>query len=380
MNDFWNQIILSNPLRRYLFVAIAIIVGLIFKRLLSKFVAGLLYRAARIAGAGLDKDEFVKLLIGPLETFWLVFVTIASLEKLHFPDQLNFEIYEISGKTIVHAIAKTILISVFIWLLLRTIDFVALLLREKTHAAGDYKDHQLVVFFRDFLKVVVAIIGILMVLGIAFGFEVSKFWTSLGIAGAALALAAKESIENLIASFIIFFDKPFTAGDVVKVNAITGTVEKIGLRSTRIRTDQKTYVTVPNKQMVDSVVDNQTLRTQRKAEIRLQLGLSTGSETLDQFIDGIKKILNKDIIEDPTVFLNDIAGNAFLINADYFTAPITLKEFNEIKQGVNLEILRLMERLGIEIAGASTDINITNPSDRLKQQDAVGGQPSLNKS
>ena len=54
--------------------------------------------------------------------------------------------------------------------------------------------------------------------------------------GAALALAAKESIENLIASFIIFFDKPFFTGDTLKVNNVSGTVEKIGLRSTRIRT------------------------------------------------------------------------------------------------------------------------------------------------
>ncbi len=61
------------------------------------------------------------------------------------------------------------------------------------------------------------------------------------------------------------------AGDVVKVNMISGAVERIGLRSTRIRTDLKTYVTVPNKQMVDSIVDNLTLRTYRKAEIRLQI-------------------------------------------------------------------------------------------------------------
>ncbi|MEI9958567.1 MAG: mechanosensitive ion channel domain-containing protein [Ferruginibacter sp.] len=59
-------------------------------------------------------------------------------------------------------------------------------------------------------------------------------------------------MENLIASFIIFFDKPFTAGDTLTANNISGTVEKIGLRSTRIRTADKTLVTIPNKLMVDS--------------------------------------------------------------------------------------------------------------------------------
>jgi len=358
MNDFWSQIILSNTLRKYLFVAIAILIGLVFKRVISKFIAKLLYKAASTLGTGLDKDSFVKLLIGPLETFLLVFITIASLDKLHFPDEFNFDIYEVSSKTIVHSIAKIILICVFIWVLLRAIDFIAVILRQRTSAAGDMKDHQLVVFFKDFLKVIIAIIGILMILGFGFGFEVSKFWTSLGIAGAALALAAKESIENLIASFIIFFDKPFTVGDLLKVNSITGTVEKIGLRSTRIRTDLKTFVTVPNKQMVDSIVDNQTLRTQRKAEIRLQIGLSTTPSQLNELVEGIKKILNRDIIENPTVFLNDITGSAYLINADYFTAPIGIDEFNQAKQEIHLKILTLMQQLKIQIAGASTDINI----------------------
>lgn len=280
MNNFWNQIILSNPVSTYVFVAIAILIGLLFKRLLSKLIAHVLYKVANSMGGGLDKDSFVKLLIGPLQTFLVIFITIAALEKLHFPQAFQFEVYEVSSMAIIHGIAKTVIICSFIWLLLRTIDFIALLLKQKTQVAHDARDNQLVIFFRDFLKVVIAIIGILMILSISFGVEVSKFWTSLGIAGAALALSAKESIENLIASFIIFFDKPFTAGDVLKVNNITGTVEKIGLRSTRIRTDQKTYVTVPNKQMVDSIVDNQTLRTQRKGEIRLQLSLSTSAELI----------------------------------------------------------------------------------------------------
>jgi MscS family membrane protein len=359
MHDFWNQLVFDNPVKRYVFVAIAVLVGIGIKRIVSKFIAGLLYRAAAGIGADFDKNAFVKLLIGPVETFLIVFVCIASLEKLHFPEALKFDIYEVTSQSIIHAIAKTLLISVFIWLLLRNIDFVALLLRQKSRVAGDAKDLQLVVFFRDFLKVIIAIIGVLMILGIAFGFEVSKVWTGLGLAGAAVALATRESIENLIGSFIIFFDKPFTTGDVLKVNGITGTVERIGLRSTRIRTDQKTYVTVPNKQMVDGIVDNLTLRTQRKAEIRLQIGLSTPAGVIRELVDGAGRILAKGSVETPTVFLNDISGNAFLLNIDYFTPPITQDEFNALKQQVNLEILELMESLKISIAGASMDVNLT---------------------
>ena len=119
-----------------------------------------------------------------------------------------------------------------------------------------------------------------MIFKFSFGLKIGNLLTGLSLVGAAIALALRESLENLIASFIIFFDKPFSMGDSVKVHTFTGTVEKIGLRSTRIRTDQKTFITVPNKQMVDSIIDNLSLRTQRKGELRLEIGLSTSSANL----------------------------------------------------------------------------------------------------
>ncbi len=358
MHDFWNQVFFSNPLRKYLAVAITILLALILKRFLSRYLAGLLFRLVKKASSGLDKASFVNLVAAPISIFLFVFISFAAIDKLNFPTEIDFDILEVPAKTIVHNIAVAIIILGFIWLLLRIIDFISLILARKASETGDLRDNQLIVFFRDFLKVIIAIIGVLMTLAFAFNIEVSKLTAGLGLAGAALALAAKESVENLIASFIIFFDKPFTAGDVVKVQGFTGNIEKIGLRSTRIRTDVKTYVTVPNKQMVDSIVDNLTLRTQRKAEIRLQLGLSVSPDTMKQFVDGIKLILKKDVIVSPTVFLNDIAPNAFLVNIDYFTSPIPLDDFNGVKQQVNIEIMQLMKKLNIEIAGASTDVNV----------------------
>ena len=362
MPGFWNQYILDNPVRSYVFVAIAILVGLLFKRLFSRLVGSILHRLVRRMTSGVDKTSFLELVTTPLETFLMILISVIALDKLKFPSQLNYDFYDISTKTIFHGIAKAILIISFFWLWLRIIDFVALILEWKADATNDMRDNQLIVFFRDFLKVVVVIMGVLMILGKVFGFYIDKAWTGLGIAGAALALSAKESLENLIASFIIFFDKPFMVGDVLKVNNISGTVEKIGLRSTRIRTDMKTFVTVPNKQMVDSIVDNQTLRTQRKAEIRLQIGLLTPKSRINEFIDSVVKKLDRPKIENPSVFLNDIAANAFLINVDFFTPPIALREFNEIKQEINFEILALLESLQIEIAGASTDVKIFQAS------------------
>jgi MscS family membrane protein len=361
MPGFWDYTVLDNPLRAYIIVVATILFVIALKRFISRLIGHFLFSFVRKMGSGLDRTDFLKLVVGPIGTFVVVFVSISSIEKLHFPAALQFDVYEVKSTTIVHAIAVIIIIVSFIWLLMRLVDFIALVLRKKARAGRVPRDNQMIVFIRDFLKAIIGIIGILMILDDAFKVDVSAILTSLGLAGAALALAAKESIENLIASFVIFFDKPFTAGDYLKVNNISGVVEKIGLRSTRIRTDQKTYVTVPNKQMVDSIVDNLTLRTQRKGELRLELSLSTSAADLDGCIAGIKKILKKDKVENGTVFLNDISGSAFLVNVDYFTAPITQDEFNSIKERVNLDILELFEKMKIGIAGASTTVMVTEP-------------------
>jgi MscS family membrane protein len=358
MNDFLEKIWLDNPVKSYLAVLAVIFFVLIFKHYISRYAAGLLFRLVNRIWKNLDKKSFISLVVKPLGMFLLVLVAIIALHKLKFPEQFNADLYGYGIKDILHCIGRIILIMAFVRLLLRMIDFISFILERKADLTPDQSDNQLVVFFRDFFKIVIAIVGILMIFKFAFHFDIGNALTGLSIIGAAVALALRESLENLIASFIIFFDKPFTLGDLVKVQNITGNVEKIGLRSTRIRTEQKTFVTVPNKQMVDSILDNLSLRTQLKGELRLQVALSASSSQLAQLVDGIKKImLHKEVVSFTTA-MSDIAANAFLINADYFTGPLTNLEFIKVKQEINLQVLTLMEELKIEIAGASTDIRI----------------------
>ncbi|HET6995993.1 MAG TPA: mechanosensitive ion channel domain-containing protein, partial [Chitinophagaceae bacterium] len=271
MNDFLNEVWFSNTVRNYLVVLGVIVFVLVLKRFISRYFAGLLFKVLNRVWKNLDRESFKSLVAEPLGLFIVIFVSIVSLHKLNFPARWNYEIYDFSLKTIVHCIGTIILIVSFTRLLLRTIEFISVILEKKANLTVDQADNQLVVFFRDFFKVIIFIIGILMILKFAFHLDISNMLTGLSIVGAAVALALRESLENLIASFIIFFDKPFTQGDLVKVQNVTGNVEKIGLRSTRIRTDQKTYITVPNKQMVDSILDNLSLRSQLKGELRLQV-------------------------------------------------------------------------------------------------------------
>jgi MscS family membrane protein len=346
------MMILDNSIRIYLLVAGSILMAVILKRVLSRYIAGLLFRLVKRIAKGVDKKSFVDLVVSPLEIFLLLLVTLISLEKLKFPEMLNFRIYKTSTLSIVEVVSVVVFVISFIWLLLRIIDFIAMILHQKANAAGDAKDNQLIVFFKDFFKAVIIIFGVLLILKYAFKLNIGNLVTGLSIATAAIALSTRESLENLIASFIIFFDKPFMTGDLVKVQNITGTVEKIGLRSTRIRTDQKTYVTVPNKQMVDSIMDNLSLRTQRRAFVQLELHSDTGHERVAQFVLATEALFQrkKDLVENYTVFLSDINKNAFIIHVEFFTATIPGADFNALRQEINLALIRIMDEMEIKLA------------------------------
>ena len=230
----------------------------------------------------------------------------------------------------------------------------------------DKRDDQLILFFRDLLKVIIAIATLFILLRYVFERNISSLLTGLSIVGAALALAAKESIENLISSFIIFFDEPFGTGDLVKVGSINGTIEHIGLRSTRIRSADKTLVTVPNKQMVDSQVDNWTRRIERRAESKLELSAQTSTSKLVALQEKVKTALtaNKDILRS-TIYFSEISKSGKILLIEYFTAPCTIEAFSQTKEEMNLVFSKSMEELNIDMAAGS---HVTIISD-------AGGQP-----
>jgi len=358
MNDFLQRVYFDNTVQDLLIALAIIVFVIVLNRLISRYLSGLIFSLAARIWKNLDRKAFIDLIIHPVGMLIVFFVSIAALYQLNFPGLWDVNIYRYTVKEILHASATIILIVAFIWFLLRLIDFIALVLHRKASMTADQSHDQLIVFFRDFIKVTIAIIGILMVLHFAFKFAIGNLFTGLSIVGAAIALSLRESLENLIASFVIFFDKPFTTGDLVKVQNITGTIEKIGLRSTRLRTDQKTYVTVPNKQMVDSILDNLSLRTQRKGELRLELAANTPPGKLQEFLSGVKKILSTKEIESSTVVLESISKNSVSVHGDYFTAAITIDEFNAVKEKVNFAVLKLMEDMEAKLAGADTQVHI----------------------
>ena len=349
MMEFLDQVYFDNTVRSLLWVGGIILFVLFFKRYLSRYLASIVYKLANRILKHVDKKNFIDLVIEPIEWFVVVMISIFAIDKLNFPTDLKFKIYGHTSEDIIARIGPGIMIVTFVWLVLRLIDFIALILEQRANLTPDTRDNQLIVFFRDFLKVIIGIIGLLWLIKASFYQPIGSVLTGLSIVGAGLALAAKESLENLIASFIIFFDKPFFTGDLVKVNAITGTVEQIGLRSTRIRTADRTLITVPNKQMVDSMVDNWSMRTARRAEIRLELHPLTPAAAIEKFKAFITVLLQDDTAAVKTfdVSVKDLNKNAVVLVAEYFTEPIPLQEFDALKEQLLLTIMKKMEQENI---------------------------------
>jgi MscS family membrane protein len=119
-------------------------------------------------------------------------------------------------------------------------------------------------------------------------------------------------------------------------------------------------VTVPNKQMVDSIVDNMSMRSQRRAEIKLELSEKTNAEDTQKFIESVSSLLtgfSNEILKN-SVFLTEFGKNGVTVTIEYFTVRGTMSEFNKLKQDINFGLMKLMAEAKIELASGSGNISI----------------------
>lgn len=358
MHEHLNEIYLNNSIRSYLITVAVIAVVFLIKRYIGHYLASFIFHIFRKQWKQVDEASYKKLVAHPLGLFLAVFITIATLDKLRFPSVIEFEIYHITFKQALRTIGTGIIIITFFSFLIKTTDFAGLVLKHRYIDDERRAHNQLVLFFKDFIKLLLGIIAVIVLLKYCFGYEVKSLVTGLSIVGAAIALALKENLENLIASFIIFFDKPFTTGDLVKVNDITGTIEKIGLRTTRIRSEEKTYISVPNSQMADSILDNLSERSQRRAILKLELDPSAKHDTIQDLLKGLKEIVSREDIQNSSVFVTDITPTSIIVTTTFYTGPVPADSFNALKQQVYMQAFQLLERMDVKTSGKSTNVNI----------------------
>lgn len=227
-------------------------------------------------------------------------------------------------------------------------------------------------------KVLVVVIGFVMVLGLL-GVQVTGIVAGLGIGGVAVAFAGQKTLENLFGSFMIGVDQPLRIGDYVKVEDLQGTVEQIGLRSTRIRTLDRTIVTMPNGRLSDTRIENFASRDRLRLNEKIGLVYSTKPETVRLIIEKMREYLRQrsDIFPD-TILVHLVAfgDSALIIEVNAWHLSQEWTEFLAWRQETLLGLMEIVESNGSTFAFPTQTVHIatTPPAQALAGFGALGAE------
>ena len=249
-------------------------------------------------------------------------------------------------------IMKILLAVDVLWFLFRSIDVAVQYLGKLAARTESALDDQLVPVIQKALKVTIGIVVSVWIVQLL-GYSVSSLIAGLGIGGLAVALAFQETLGNFFGSIFIFLDRPFRVGDMVKIGDVEGIVEDIGFRSTRIRTWPATLVSIPNKTVASSVVDNLSRMPKRRVLQSIGVTYETNADQMEQAVARIRGILeNDDGIDQEymVVRFEDFGASSLDIKVLYFTTAIAYADHMEARERINLAIMRAVEELGLSIA------------------------------
>jgi len=246
------------------------------------------------------------------------------------------------------------------WFLWRLLDGLAAYFTARAAQTESSLDDQLVPFVAKTFKIFIVMTGVLVVAQ-NMGYSISGLIASLGIGGIAIAMAAKDTIANVFGSIMILVDRPFTVGNWIKTSEFEGVVEEVGFRSTRIRTFAKTLVNVPNSTMANMVIDNIDARSKRRVKMRIGLTYGSSPEQVQAAIDGIEGLLASHVGVDQDLYLvkfdvfEDSSLSIFLY---YFTKTTYWEEYLQVRQEVNMQIMKLLESLELEFAFPTRTVHL----------------------
>ncbi len=359
LNDIKQDLFLGLPIVLLLRFAIISIVAIALRRYIAALVTKLFFVVFRKIAHQAQIQKFKELLQGPIQGVLLCILLFIALNQLHlyFEKIMLFERH----KSFAHTNIADVLTSSFslmelidhlfflglifyvILLLARIMMFLFYLWVERAVAAKDRERQQLLPLLRDVLVVMIWSIGFFTVLGVVFHVNVATLIAGLGFGGVAIAFAAKESLENLLASFMIMVDKPFTIGDHIKIGSVEGRAEQIGFRSTRIRTLDQTLVSLPNKNLIGTNLENFSERGRARVKLKLNAHYGLSESALKIVIQELKSIIenNENTVGDVVVFLENF-GATIEISVGYFIPVPSIKTMEEIKQELNLEMYKIM--------------------------------------
>jgi len=287
---------------------------------------------------------------------WLIYIlgTLATVHVLNPPIKI-FPILPVMDQ--IGRIASILLGAWFLW---RMIDGLSAYFTARAAQTESSLDDQLVPFIAKTLKIFIIITGVLVVAQ-NMGYSISGLIASLGIGGIAVAMAARDTIANVFGSIMILVDRPFTVGDWIKTDEFEGIVEEVGFRSTRIRTFGKTLVNVPNSTMANMVIDNIDARPKRRVKMRIGLTYDSSPEKIQAAIDGIEHLLANHIGVDQDFYLvkfDTFEDSSLSIFLYYFTKTTHWEEYLQVRQEVNMQIMKLLESLELEFAFPTRTVHL----------------------
>jgi len=322
-------------------VALALIIGtFVLSKLLYWFFAAVLRKMTSRTRSGLD-DIMVDLIERPVIFMVVVAGIRLALGTLHMPEHV--------AAWVGNGTQFMIIISIT-WLIVRLVEalFIHFLAPLTSKTATDLDD-QLLPVLRKSAKAAIWALGIIIALNNA-GYNVGALIAGLGIGGLALAMAAKDTVSNVFGGFTIFTDQPFTIRDRVRVAGFDGTVEEIGIRSTRLRTLAGTLVTMPNAKFSESAVENVTAEPTRKVTLNLGLTYDTKPDRMVKALEVLQEINGAEagVTDEPKIGFSDFGESSLNIIYIYYIR----KEADIIgtQSAVNMEILRRFNAEDLEFA------------------------------
>ena len=369
--DRWVREWMPQGLQRYgpsdlawwqwLALPLLLLVALVLGRLLGVFTTALLHRLFRRTPTEWD-ERLLERTAPALSLLFAVALAAALLPWLALlPD---------AQRTARSTLGGVATLAVF-WALWRSVDVWAEFLMDRPWARDNPSARSLLSVTRNLAKVVVAIGGLVATLA-AFDYPVATVLAGLGIGGVALAFGAQKTIENLFGSVALAADQPFRVGDLVKVEDFTGTVERIGMRSTQIRTQDRTLISLPNGKLADMRIEDFASRDRIRFSTTVSLVYGTSEAQVLQVVSGIEQLLHgmPGIWPDTVVARLAALGPCSLeVEVLCWFATASFDEFRELRQAALLGIVRIVEKSGTRLALPSRTVYLerTDPEGRPAQ-------------
>lgn len=315
-----------------------------------------------IANSNLGKDRFDKKMVkrlGRILSYLLVsYMVFVFVPVLQLPTGLVFYIL------LFLKIARTIL---FVLLALRIVSLIRSYMLHVTSQTANPSDEHLVPVIARIINVLIISAGFVQILGI-FYVNVTALIAGLSIGGLAIALAAQETVKNLFGSMMIYADKPFKIGDLITVGAVTGTIEDIGFRSTRIRTLDTSLISIPNGNLMNETINNLGLRKQRRYNTAINIAYHTPPALVDNFVEGLREIaLTHPEVDKNEIYihLNNLGPSSLdIIFVVFFNTNDWALEL-KWKEQIISSILELAASLGVLFAYPTTTMHIESMPEKV---------------